>query len=207
MPAPRPFNFDELGTTSAAAADATLVRTFSAEDLSSAQAEGVAEGRRLAMESIAADEAAQLKRIGDCLESAAGAIETEIENARLEILAIARVYLEEVSAALACDREIEAADDLLRRLTEHSEDRRTMRLILSAKSLPRLRERLENLIDRRGVGDFVVIEGDNRLSPGEARIEWRGGRAERGRAEISAAIAALFDHLNENRLEAGHERA
>lgn len=204
MTNPRPFNFDEFRASAAKPAEAQRPRAFSAEDLAAAREEGLAEGRRLAMESIAANEAVQLESIGARLVAAQSALETEISRSREAIVSIARIFLEEYGAELASEREIALAEDLLRRLTENSEDRRSARLYLNARSLERLNSRLEDLLNRRGVGDFVSLEGDLKLQPGEARLEWRGGETRRGRAEIIAAIAALFDPLD---TEAQHERS
>lgn len=207
MPKPRPFNFDDFRAAAPSAPEPPRVRAFSAEDLAAARAEGVVEGRRLAMESIAANEAAQLENIGARLADAGDALREEIARARATILAIARVFLDEYAAGLASERETALAEDLLRRLTENSEDRRSARLCLNAKSLERLRPRLEDMLNRRGVADFVALDGDFNLQPGEARLEWRGGGTSRGRAEIAACISALFDPLADHETEATHERA
>jgi flagellar biosynthesis/type III secretory pathway protein FliH len=203
MTRPQPFRFDEFRPE----AHAPVVKTCSIEEVEAARLEGAAEGRRLAMESIAADEAAQLERIGDALAAQIKSRNDALASAREDLLTVARIFLEEFAGDIAERREIEAGEDLLRRLTEHSEDRRAARLIISAKSLPRLRDRLQDIIGRRGLGDFVTLEGDPGLQRGEVRIEWRGGRLERGRAEINAAVAAIFDNPMINQTETPDERA
>lgn len=207
MTKPRPFNFDEFRASAPKAPEPPRARAFSAEDLAAAREEGVAEGRRLAMDSIAANEAAQLENIGARLDGVREALNEEIARARESILAIARVFLDEYATGLASERETALAEDLLRRLTENSEDRRTARLYLNAKSLERLQPRLKDLLNRRGIADFIALDGDVTLQPGEARLEWRGGQTRRGRAEIAAAIAALFDPLTVEKTETPHERA
>ncbi len=192
---PRPFSFDEFRNSAPRSDDAPRPRAYAAEDLATARAEGVVEGRRLAMESIAADEAAALQRIGAHLVADNEAVEKAITGGKASILCVARAFLEEFCTGLASAREIETAEDLLRRLTEHSEDRRTARLFISAKSHERLRGRLDAVIERRGLADFVTLDADHGLQPGEARLEWRGGEARRGRAEIAAAIAAIIDPI------------
>lgn len=193
MTRPRPFSFDEFRSIAPAAAPTQL--GFSADDLAQARAEGLVEGRRLAMETIAAGEAAALERIGDEIAGANSKFERLLDERRAEIVEIARIFLEEFCAGLASAREIEIASDLLRRLTEHSEDRRPARLIVNEQSLERLRSQLEDAIIRKGVADFVTLSGDRRLKAGEARLEWRGGEARRGRVEIMATIAAILDPM------------
>lgn len=190
----RPFYFDELRSAPPRVVEEIAAApSFSDAELSQARAEGVIEGRRLALESIAADEAASLARIATALETAVGAVEREAERTRDETIAVARVFLDEYCATIAADREIEIAQDLLRRLTENSEDRRAAVLVVSAKSFDRLEARFSAAIAGSRVADFVSLEFDHALAPGEARLEWRGGDVRRGRAEVAAAIAALFD--------------
>lgn len=207
MTKPRPFDFAEFRAGASTAPEAPRIRTFTADDLAAARAEGVVAGRRLAMESIAANEAGELAAIATRLEHIRLTLDEEIARARNAILSIAHIFLEEYGAGLASERETALAEDLLRRLTENSEDRRSARLCLNAKSLERLQARLEDVLNRRGVGDFVSLAGDPRLQPGEARLEWRGGQTRRGRDEIRAAIAALLDPLAADETEATHERA
>ncbi len=192
----RPFSFDEFRNAAPKTADSpSPPRAYATEDLAAARAEGVIEGRRIAMETIAADEAAALDRIAGALADAVAAAERRSHEAREGAIAVARLFLDEYCATLASEREIDVAQDLLRRLTENSEDRRAATLVVSAKSYERLENRLQSAIAASRVADFVSVDFDHALAPGEARLEWRGGDIRRGRAEISAAIAALFDPI------------
>lgn len=207
MTKPRPFNFDEFRASTPKADAGPHPRAFSAEDLAAARLEGVAEGRRLSMDSIAADEGAQIKKIGDTLEGCQSALTKEIGLARDGALHIARAFLEEFAAGLASAREIEIAEEILKRLMDNSDDRRAARLVISARSFDRLQPRLNAVIKNRNLDGFVTLERDHALQPGEARLEWRGGQARRGRDEIKAALAALFDPQSQSETEPHHERA
>lgn len=200
-----PFKFGDFARAAPSVAEPAPARTFAREDLDEAREGGILEGRRLAMETIAADEAAALSRIASSLEAAADTIEHRLAEARAEALAVTRAFVEEFCIGIAAAREVEIADDLLRRLTENSEDRSKASLLLNSASLERLRTRLDAALASRRVADFVSLEGDEALKPGEARLEWRGGGARRTRAEIAAAVAAVFGPLNEP--ENVHERA
>ncbi|HNS85897.1 MAG TPA: hypothetical protein PKH09_03270 [Parvularculaceae bacterium] len=191
MAEPRPYDFVSFDAPDAA--PAPVARRFSADDLAAARAEGLAEGRRLAMESIAANEAAALARLGDRLDAAVAATAGDIAKARADLLALTRAFIEEFCASIAQARDIDAAEDMLRRLTQNSEDRRGAHLFIAARRFDRLAPRLNNLLAERRLGDFVMIESDPSLEPGECRLEWRGGELRRGRAEIEAAVAAVFD--------------
>lgn len=199
MASPRPFSFVDLRDVLPPTDEpvSAPVRRFSDDDLSAARAEGVTEGRRLAMETIAADEAAALVRIADALKLAASSADQEHRAAIERLTTVVRLFLDEYCGAFAAEREVEAAQDLLRRLTENSEDRRGATLFVSAKSFERLEARLLGAIAAARVADFVTVDFDHALAPGETRLEWRGGDVRRSRAEIAAAIAALFDHTLE----------
>lgn len=195
MTKPRPFNFDEFRSSGSPAAEPQSIRTFLAEDIEKARAEGVAEGQRLAMETIAADDRATLQSIASCVADAKSAWDAEHARLRDDIGAVAMLFLEEFCAELSAAREIEIAQDLLRRLTENSEDRRTARIVISEKSFDRLADRLNRQLSKSGIGDFVTLDADNRFKPGEARLEWRGGEVRRGRAEINAAVVAIIEPI------------
>jgi len=194
MANPRPYDFVSFDASDAAAPVET-VRRFGADDLAAARAEGLAEGRRLAMESIAADEAAALEKLGDRLEIAINSTLDEIETARNELISVTRAFIEEFCAAIAQERDVDAAEDMLRQLTQNSEDRRAAHLFIAARRFDRIAPHLNDLIDNRRLGDFVSIESDAALEPGECRLEWRGGELRRGRTEIETAVSAIFDSL------------
>ncbi len=193
----KPFDFRDFRRSAAAAApQAAPDEDARLQALAEARSEGVIEGRRLAMETIAADEAASLARIAASLERSNQFLGAARASDRREMLALASVFLEEFCAGLAEAREFEAAVDLLRRLTEHSDDQRPARLVLAEASRERLSAKIGPAIDARRLGGFVTIEGDRSLDPGEMRLEWRGGEAQRTRMEIAKATRAVIDALN-----------
>lgn len=191
----RPFNFDEFRSGAPEAAEPKLLRTFLAEDVDKARAEGVIEGRRLAMETIAADDRAALQAIAAHISDFESTLDAEKARIRRDICAAASLFLQEFCAELSAAREIEIAQDLLHRLTENSEDRRAAKLAVCAKSFGRLADRLHRQFNESGIGDFVSLTADNSLKPGEASLEWRGGGACRSRAEINAAVAAIIEPI------------
>ena len=170
-----------------------------AASLEEARAEGVIEGRRLAMETIAADEAASLARIADALEASKAFLTDARARDQAELLGVAALFLEEFCAGLAEKREADAALDLLRRLIAHSDDRRAARLIIARESRERLAPRIDAAIKERRLDDFVTLESDPSLKRGEMRLEWRGGEARRTRREITDATAALVRSLRAHR--------
>lgn len=200
-PRARPFDFADFGgppaeTPAPPAAAETAMRGPSLDE---ARLEGVIEGRRLAMETIAADEAASLARIAAALEEAKAFLTGARSRDQAEMLSVAGLFLEEFCAGIAEKREAEAALDLLRRLTAHSDDRRAARLVLARASRERLAPKIDAAIKERRLADFVSIESDPSLQRGEMRLEWRGGEARRTRREITDATAALVRSLRANR--------
>lgn len=198
----KPFDFADFGAPAKAGpAPAPAAPDAPARNgsLDEARAEGVIEGRRLAMETIAADEAASLARISAALEEAKSFLTEARARDQAETLSVAALFLEEFCAGLAEKREIDAALDLLRRLTAHSDDRRAVRLVIARASRERLAPKIDAAIKERRLDDFVTLESDPSLHRGEVRLEWRGGEARRTRREITDAAAAMVRALRANR--------
>lgn len=204
---PRPFSFKDFRRVVESSNDAAATVDHSADAMADMRAAGILEGRRLAMESIAASDAEALARIGDALAACAKASTDEITDVRHNLVILTRLFLQEFCETVAIRHEAEIAEDLLSRLMANSDDRREARLIVSEKSLDRLRRRLEETIRLRGLADVVSVCGDAGMRTGEARLEWRGGGARRGRAEIRDAIEAVFDAISPQPTEQNHERA
>ncbi len=202
-PRTTPFDFHDFRSPDAAASAQPDAAAPAPEPVNAtavqARTEGVLEGRRLAMETIAADEAASLSRIAAALEDSKTFLKEARAQDQAELLSVAALFLEEFAAGLAEKRETDAALDLLRRLTAHSDDRRPARLVIARKSRERLAPKLDAAIKARRIDDFVSIEADPSLAHGEMRLEWRGGEARRTRREITEATAAIVRSLRTNR--------
>ena len=193
MRAPQPFNFDEFG------AKAEKNEEMPAEYLAAietARAEGLAEGRRLAMATIAADETALLADIAQAFEARRTFFEKEILATGVDLVELTRAFMEEFCGALATSREIEIAGDFLKSLVDHSDDRRAVTLRLAPTSAERLGPKLSDLINSRGLSAFVLLAQDEKLKAGEVRIDWRGGGAKRTRAEIASSVETLIQSFN-----------
>jgi hypothetical protein len=163
--------------------------------LAAARAEGVLEGRRLAMETIAADEAASLARIAAAIEDTKAQVAEARARDQAAMLSAASEFFEAFSEGLAEHREVEAALDLLRRLTQQSDDRRLALLVVSSHSRDRLAPKIEAALKAKRLHEFVSLESDSSLAPGEMRLQWRGGDVRRTRQEIREAAAALVRSL------------
>jgi flagellar assembly protein FliH len=56
-----------------------------------------------------------------------------------------------------------------------------------------VRERLEAVAERQGFEGRVVVQADARLQPGDARVEWTDGGAERDQARLWVEIEAIVE--------------
>jgi len=200
----KPFDFHDFEAGDRRACDLLREPSRAAPEvvtpsLDEARAEGVLEGRRLAMETIAADEAASLTRIADALADARTFLTEARTREQSDMLGVAALFLEEFAAGLAEKRELDAALDLLRRLTAHSDDRRPVRLVVARTSRERLAPKIDAALAARRLDDFVSIDADPSLQKGEMRLEWRGGEARRTRREITDATAAIVRSLRANK--------
>lgn len=194
----KPFDLPDFAAPPVADAGEPRV-AFDPAAIEAARSEGVLEGRRIAMETIAADDAASLARIADALEAARAFLAEARARDRTEMLTAASHFMEEFASGLAEAREIEAALDLLRRLTAQSDDRRPVSLTLARGSRARLAPKLDAALKARRLDDFVSVDDDPALAPGELRLSWRGGEARRTRQEIRDAAAEFVRSLHATR--------
>lgn len=71
-----------------------------------------------------------------------------------------------------------------------------------------VQERLEAVAERQGFEGRVVVQADGRLAPGDARVEWTDGGAERDQARLMQEIEATVERAlapPERRPECVHE--
>jgi flagellar assembly protein FliH len=164
---------------------------------SAAHAEGVAAGRALAEQEISrrlADVLAVVGgRIGEVLAEAQAnhqvrtreAVTTAAEIVRRLLPALAkREAMSEVEALIA---------DCLARV--HDEPRLVVRV--GDDLLDALRPRVDELTGAAGFSGRVILLADNTLKPGDARVEWADGGADRDTAalwrEIEGAIQRFVE--------------
>jgi len=159
-------------------------------------ADGFANGKAQAETTIAAHTASMLDRLADQIEyivqSAAEGAARQREGAIQVGLAIARKLLPELSRRHGL-AEIEAmigtcVSDLI------DEPRLVIRV--ADDDLDAISERLDPITSRRGFGGKVVLLAEPAVAPGDCRIEWADGGAERDGArlwhDIDMAAARLL---------------
>lgn len=188
----KPFAFPDLNAAPPTAAPRPAsAPVLGPADLEAAHAAGVIEGRKLAMETIAADEAAALERIAEACASLKIQM-SAVDDMRSDMSAQCAEFLQAFVTSLAAAHEADLSIELLDRLLLSSSDRGPATLYLSVASFRRLSARLSARLSETGLTDIVSLAPEKTLGPGECRLVWSDGQARATKAEISAAIARIF---------------
>ncbi len=190
-PQTKPFSFPDLNAAPPAAPTAAPTATSILADIEAARAQGVLEGRKLAMETIAAEEAAAIARIADACAMLLQQSQA-LAAIKAEISAQCAVFLKSFAANLAAKREVDLAMNLLERLHLSPNNRKPATLHLSAKNFSRLSASLGKRLSETGLTDIVTLAPDKTLRAGECRLAWHDGQARCTLAEITAAVAKIF---------------
>jgi flagellar assembly protein FliH len=171
--------------------------TFSEEELAAARQAGFAEGRSAG---LAEAEASQAKRLAVALEAmpqlfdrlAQDFAEEADERSRETLdaaLTVVRKLFPELARASGLDEIVAVVAVCLERLRD--EPRLVVRC--ADEDLDPLREKIEQCVARSGFEGKLVFLADERLAPGDLRVEWADGGAERDQAalwkEIDTVIA------------------
>jgi flagellar assembly protein FliH len=177
--------------------------TFSEEELEAAKAaareegraEGLAEGRTAEQRTTERLAALALTQIADQMAEIAQAIAAArgeaSSHAGAVALALARRLLPETARRHALDEVagmVGACVDELR-----GEPRVAVRVC--ADLAEELREPLTRLAADRGLGAALTVVGDPALGPGDARVEWSDGSAERDETRFWADVDAAAHRI------------
>jgi flagellar assembly protein FliH len=171
--------------------------TFSEEEMLAAREQSFAEGREQGAreaeqtaERVAADALAAMDARLKAMEAAQReGQELAVRRAVQVAMAIARKLLPELARRNGM-AEIEAvvAECMAQRLDEP-------RLLVKVNEmmLEPLRERLARLAETSGFGGRLVVSGDSKVVPGDCRIEWADGGADRDQARLWKEIEAIIE--------------
>lgn len=190
-PQPKPFAFPDLNAAPIGAPAVAPAATSILADIEAARALGVIEGRKLAMETIAAEEAAALARIADACAGLSDKLRT-LDETKAELRAQCAEFLGAFAASLTASRETERAIELLERLVMSPGNRKPATLFLGARNFSRLRASLEARLNETGLTEIVTLAPDKALRAGECRLAWHDGQARCTSVEIAAAVAEIF---------------
>jgi flagellar assembly protein FliH len=184
--------FDE--PQAAAPAEEPPPPVFTLEDVEAARAEAHAAGR-------AAGEADAMDRIEARVAEASGAIEAalarllarqtgELAELRADAGEIAYAVASKLAPTLIARTPLAEVEAMVEHcLGEIAEEPRVVVRIADAL-VGELKERIDGLAEAAGFPGQVVLLGDPTLAPGDARVEWAHGGAERNQRTVAAAVDA-----------------
>lgn len=190
-----------------AAAEEPPVPTFSEEELAAAKdaafAEGKTAGEAAAEKSIAQRTVEQLSNLAAQFESTSDALEEKIRKGHQETVLAAMTVVRKLFPQMSSDNgltEIQAVvEDCLERLRD--EPRLVVRV--ADQEMDDLKAQLDSCIKRSGFNGKLVFLADDRLKPGDVRVEWADGGAERSQAALWQEIDRIIERTLGAALEAG----
>ena len=198
MTAQKKFTFDTefLGAEDrrAPAARARQKQTLTTEELDRMQAEARNQGENNANARTAEALERAIAALTISVRAALDTSHAEIEKLRDEAARVAFAMARKIApAALAAlpsgDVEIALRQDMHQAI---GEPRITLRADPAVTAI--LEPRLTDIAHEEGYEGRVLIAADPAMKPGNCRIEWRGGGAERSEAAIEEALSALIAH-------------
>ncbi|EPY02665.1 FliH/SctL family protein [Magnetospirillum fulvum] len=171
--------------------------TFTEEDLQLVRDSAFEEGRRSGLEEAAQSAERQL---ADAMTMLAGGFaslkEAEAQSADEAQRVAARVAMAVLRKVLPATCETNAFEEVIRTVLDCfanvlDEPRIIVRVVPSL--VDPVRERLESQAGLHGFEGRVVVQADPRLPPGDCRVEWTDGGAERDQVRLIADIEAAVE--------------
>lgn len=201
MNAPHRFLFDQSfdlpDPPRAAGRKSAPEPTFSKAELDAARAAGMAEGRAAAAaeaaQAIEARAAAALAGLQAALETVLDARARLAEEAQRRACETMRVLLQKLAPALSRKAPLVEIEALVAECLREAFDEPRVVLRVADGIFEAVRQRLDAITTSTGFAGKVVLLADETLGPGDARVEWAEGGAERDTRrlmrEIDGALA------------------
>lgn len=171
--------------------------TFTEEDLAIARDAAFAEGRETAMAEAAESIEQQIARsLGSITGHMDAVFRKQDEVNDVNARNAARVAMAVVRKVLPAACEKHAFDEVARVVEEvvgHILDEPRIIVRLAAGLVEPVRDRLESVALAHGFEGRVVVQADARLAPGDCRVEWTDGGAERDQARLIDDIDAAIE--------------
>ncbi len=173
-------------------------KTYTQKELNAA----VSQARKDAVKSIAAAEALKQTALLEVIATGltdASAAEIDGLAEHIETLTnVAQTIVTEFCVAGAIAHQTETALAMIDRYLKAANDGAGATLVLSSKTTKRGRAHIEKALAEHG-GDHIAIVTDASLTPGDVRLEWRGGAMTRTRDAITEQIKDIFAATKINR--------
>jgi hypothetical protein len=188
-----PFAFRDFGAPAAATASARPaadpIPAFTSADVEAAHALGVEKGAAEARSARDAESAARATAFARTLADLAAEFGTRRAADAAALRADAETAIAVLLRRTHRANAAEAALDLVARLLSASADRAKATLSVGDAALA---EGLKREIAARGGADVVDVAVAGDLPPGDCRLAWRGGVAERRFATLRAELRRIF---------------
>lgn len=175
--------------------------TFSEAELAAAVAAARQEARaeaeaevRAAMSASQAERQAQaLERIAAQLEARQAALDHALAERATASRELALALAETLAAQALARQPLADVGAMLRDLVAHLEGQPRLELHLPPALIEPGAALLAEVAGDAGYRGELVVEADPSLDPGDARLCWQDGAAERNQAELERAVAAVVD--------------
>ncbi len=176
-------------------------RTFSGGELDEARQAGYAEGRGVglaeAAESAAAKAAVALESLAAKLPAFLAAQDAHAIAIQRQAIAALRIIVVKALPAYAAREPLAEIEALAAKCLAEAFDEPRVVLRVANDVYEAVRERIDAIAGASGYGGRIVLLADDKLSGGDARIEWADGGAERRldeqMNEIDTALARIAD--------------
>ena len=209
-----PVEPDDLGTTGEAAEQAASLEAapepppvFTAEELDAARAEALAEGRRLgeteAADSIGSRTERLLSQISGRFGQLVAAQESSDRQLVEQAVQLALAFTRKLMPELSRREGIAEIEAVARECLQGMLSRPRIVIRVAEEMLEPLGARVRGLTEDLGYDGAVVLRGDAALPPGDCRVDWAEGGAERISARIWQDIEDAVVRLVGS--TAGHE--
>ena len=180
----------------AEAANEPPAPTFSEEELGAARRNAFAEGKAAGLDEA---ERAQAKRVADIVaklpqhfEQLAAMIEAQDADRRRSALEAAVTVVRKLFPQLARDAGLEEIRAVVASCLDRLRDEPRLVIRSADEDLDALRDTVQDSAVRSGFEGKLVFLADENIAPGDVRVEWADGGAERHQADLWNEIDAII---------------
>lgn len=203
-------NATKIRAAEEAAAEEPPAPTFSEEELAAAKqaafTEGSATGRAEAEKGIARDTAEQLATLAAQLDSLSMTLDERMSRSHQETVLAAMTVVRKLFPQISSENGLTEITAIVEQCVERLRDEPRMVIRASNDQLDTLKAQLEACIKRSGFNGKLVFLADDRLNPGDVRVEWADGGAERDQKALWQEIDNIIEQTLAASLRAGREK-
>lgn len=181
--------------------------TFSEEELAAAKqaafADGSAAGKAEAEAGIARQTAQQLTALAEKLETVSAALDGKVSESHQQTLLAAMTVVRKLFPRTNSLNGLSEVQAVVEECLERLRDEPRMVIRASEDQIDILKSQLDASIKRSGFSGKLVFLADDRLSPGDVRVEWADGGAERDQKALWQEIDQVIERTLVAAIEAG----